>query len=99
MADRRPGLVPEQPSGDRSEQWPAAVRVGPVIDSDGDARPDSVLLDDGVDLVLCTDLDGDGLADRELRIGPDGAVREARYRFGSGSAEEPAAASLPGDSG
>jgi hypothetical protein len=99
VGDRRPALVPEQLPGDRSEQWPAAVRVGPVIDSDGDARPDSLLLGDGVDLVLCTDLDGDGLADRELRIGPDGAVREARYRFGSGSADVPAAAAWPDDSG
>ena len=30
---------------------------------------------DGVDLIVHTDLDADGLADRVFRIGPDGAVR------------------------
>ena len=37
--------------------------------------PDTVLTADGVDLLVQTDLDVDGLVDRVLRIGPDGAVR------------------------
>ena len=34
-----------------------------------------MLTADGVDLLVQTDLDADGLVDRVLRIGPDGAVR------------------------
>ena len=37
--------------------------------------PDTLLTADGADLLVHTDLDADGLADRVLRIGPDGAVR------------------------
>jgi hypothetical protein len=48
------------------------VRSG--VDTDGDGRPDTLLTDDGVDLLVYSDLDGDGLADRLLRIGPDGTV-------------------------
>ena len=40
------------------------------------ARPDTIVSGDGVDLILRTDLDGDGYADRVLRIGPDGVTRE-----------------------
>ena len=39
------------------------------------ACPTRVLTADGVDLLVQTDLDVDGLVDRVLRIGPDGAVR------------------------
>jgi len=46
------------------------------IDTDGDSRADTVATSDGVDLVLLTDLDGDGFADQILRIGPDAVVRE-----------------------
>jgi hypothetical protein len=46
------------------------------IDTDGDGRADTVATSDGVDLVLLTDLDGDGFADQILRIGPDAVVRE-----------------------
>jgi hypothetical protein len=46
-----------------------------VLDTDGDGRPDTSIGDDGVDLILGTDLDGDGLVDEILRVGPDGAVR------------------------
>jgi len=47
-----------------------------AVDTDADGRPDTVVTDDGFDLVLHTDLDGDGLADQVLRIGPDGVARE-----------------------
>jgi hypothetical protein len=43
-------------------------------DTDGDGWADTLLTDDGTDLLVLTDLDGDGLADRVLRIGPDGSV-------------------------
>lgn len=50
---------------------PTRVAVGPGdLDTDGNGLPDSVVLADGRDLVLHTDLDGDGLADRVLRLGP-----------------------------
>lgn len=68
-ADRRPGMIADD-----------AVEDGGVdelhqgVDTDGDGRPDTVLTDDGADLVVLTDLDGDGFADRTLRIGPDGSV-------------------------
>ena len=58
---RRPGSVPDDIAGG--------------VDTDGDGVPDTVLTADGVDLLVQTDLDTDGLVDRVLRIGPDGAVR------------------------
>ena len=67
--DRHPGRVPDDAGAD-----PLLVAGG--FDTDGDGRPDTAVTDDGVDLVLLTDLDGDGLADQVLRIGPDGVVRE-----------------------
>jgi len=49
-----------------------------VADTDGDGVPDTLLTSeltaDGADLLVHTDLDADGLTDRVLRIGPDGAV-------------------------
>ena len=51
---------------------PADLRGG--ADTDGDGHPDTLLTADGPDLLVLSDLDGDGLADRVLRIGPDGAV-------------------------
>jgi hypothetical protein len=47
------------------------------IDTDGDGVADTAVTSDGIDLMLLTDLDGDRFADQVLRIGPDGAVREA----------------------
>jgi hypothetical protein len=46
-------------------------------DTDADGRPDTLLTTDGADLLVLTDLDGDGLADRVLRIGPDASVHAA----------------------
>jgi hypothetical protein len=80
---RRPGLVPAGP-GDAD-----LLDVSAGIDTDADGRPDTLVTDDGVDLVLATDLDGDGIADQVLRVGPNGVVREAVPQF-------PAAAD-PGD--
>jgi hypothetical protein len=74
-ADRRPGAVPDdeaalhEAAGDGTA---ADVRGG--VDTDGDRHPDTLLTADAADLLVLTDLDGDGLADRVLRIGPDGAV-------------------------
>src|SRR5690349_8128567 len=45
-----------------------------VLDTDGDGRPDTSLVDDGIDLVFGTDLDADGVVDQILRLGPDGAI-------------------------
>lgn len=39
------------------------------VDGDGDGRPDTVVVGSGDALALFTDLDGDGLADQELRLG------------------------------
>jgi hypothetical protein len=63
---RRPGQVPDEPRYD----------VGCGFDTDGDGRSDTVVTDDGVDLVVAIDLDGDRFADQVLRIGADGLVRE-----------------------
>jgi hypothetical protein len=63
---RDPGQVPDELSTD--------VRAG--FDTDGDGRPDTVLSDDGVDLIIAMDVDGDMFADRMLCIGVDGLVRE-----------------------
>lgn len=63
---RSPADVPEE-TGCSPE-----VRSG--LDSDHDGRPDSVFVADGDDLLLHTDTDADGLADRSLRLQPDGTV-------------------------
>jgi hypothetical protein len=66
---QRPGAVPDENAG---------VDVGPAVDTDGDGLPDTLLTTeltaDGADLLVHTDLDADGLADRVFRIGPNGAV-------------------------
>ena len=62
---RRPGQVPDEP-----------YDVGSGFDTDGDGRSDTVVTDDGVDLIVAIDLDGDRFADHVLRIGADGLVRE-----------------------
>lgn len=66
---RHPGSIPDDE--------PALVDVSSGFDTDGDGRADTTVADDGFDLVLRTDLDGDGLADQILRIGSDAAVRES----------------------
>lgn len=68
--DRRwsPNRVPD-------EEAPVLVTGG--FDTDGDGCGDTVVVGDGVDLIMSTDLDCDGFADQVLRIGPDGVVRHA----------------------
>jgi hypothetical protein len=73
--DRRPEAVPDDEAasdGTALDETAADVRGG--ADTDGDRHPDTLLTTDGADLLVLTDLDGDGLADRVLRIGPDGSV-------------------------
>lgn len=82
---RRPGLVP------------VGLDVSGGFDTDGDGRADTVLGDEGGDLVLSTDLDGDGLADQVLRVGPDGVVREPVPEFPA--VDNPGEAILDGLSG
>ena len=55
---------------------PAAVPdlVASGTDTDGDGVPDTLLTVDEPDLLVQTDLDTDGLVDRVVRIGLDGAV-------------------------
>jgi hypothetical protein len=64
---RDPGSVSDDAPGDR-------VDVARGVDTDGDGRPDTVLWTDGAYLLVASDLDADGFADRLLRIGPDGSV-------------------------
>ncbi len=64
---RHPGSVPDRPGCAGPD-----VTGGP--DTDDDGRPDSIFADDGDDLLLHTDLDGDGFADRTLRLRPDGST-------------------------
>jgi len=74
---RHPSLVPDDDDAvDSPALSTSRFDVSYGIDTDGDGRPDTVATSDGVDLVLLTDLDGDGFADRILRIGPDAVVRE-----------------------
>jgi hypothetical protein len=63
---RDPGQVPDELPTD----------VGAGFDTDGDGRADTLLSDDGVDLIIAMDVDGDMFADRMLCIGVDGLVRE-----------------------
>ncbi len=60
---RRPGLV-------------GGIDVTGGVDTDADGRADTLVTGEGADLVLSTDLDGDGLADQVLHLGPDGTVWE-----------------------
>ena len=46
-----------------------------VLDTDGDGRLDTSLVDDGVDLIFGTDLNADGVIDQLLQLGPDGVIR------------------------
>ena len=64
---RRPDGVPDAGAG-------APVGIGSGADTDGDTVPDTLLTTDGADLLVYTDLDADGLADRVLRIDSGGSV-------------------------
>ena len=64
---RRPGGVPDEGAG-------APVEIGSGADTDGDTVPDTLLSTEGADLLVYTDLDADGLADRVLRIDVGGSV-------------------------
>lgn len=64
---RAPWTVPDDPGC-------AGPPVAAGFDSDTDGVADSVLEADGEDLLLHTDLGADGLADRTLRLRPDGTV-------------------------
>jgi hypothetical protein len=64
---RRPGGVPDEGAG-------APVEIGSGADTDGDTVPDTLLSTDGADLLVYTDLDADGIADRVLRIDVGGSV-------------------------
>jgi hypothetical protein len=63
VGERHPGAVPDEPGA-------------PDQDTDGDGLADTLVVADGTDLVLRTDLDADGFVDQEVRIGPDGVPRE-----------------------
>jgi hypothetical protein len=65
---RRPGDVPDEP-----DPWRPAVAGG--LDTDDDGVADTTVVDDGADLLVATDLDGDGIADQVLRMVADGTVR------------------------
>ena len=73
MRDRHPGSVPDDVAAD-PDVPDHPMDVGRGVDTDGDGRADTVLWADGADLLVASDLDGDGFADRLRRIGPDGAV-------------------------
>ncbi|WP_232661319.1 DUF6802 family protein [Pseudonocardia sp. TRM90224] len=72
MNARCPSAVPEEP-----ELLGLAVTSG--FDTDGDGRADTVVHGEQTDLVVHTDLDGDGWADQVLRIGADGVVRNVPH--------------------
>ncbi len=75
-AQRRPGAVPDDGADGAGRHEAADVDVRWGTDTDGDGQPDTLLRADGPDLLVLTDFDGDSLADRVLRIGPDAAVHE-----------------------
>jgi hypothetical protein len=92
-AERRPGAVPDEAHDAHLDLHAADVTWG--TDTDADGRPDTLLTTDGVDLLVLTDLDGDGLADRVLRIGPDGSVHAAYAAHPWHVADEPVAGHAP----
>ena len=82
---RRPGAVPDDPGGVPTgalDRRPSTCAAAPTPTAT--ARPDTLLTTDGADLLVLTDLDGDGLADRVLRIGPDGSVHPTAGRLTTG---------------
>jgi hypothetical protein len=58
------------------------------MDTDGDGRGDTVLTEHDGELLLHTDLDGDGLADQVLSIAADAAVHALPLPPGPGAADE-----------
>lgn len=70
------------------------VRGG--VDSDGDTQPDTILTEHCGELLVHTDLDGDGFADQVLGIGSDGTVRELTPGL-SGTGPEPSDCGAPDD--
>jgi hypothetical protein len=58
---------------DESDPWRPAVAGG--LDTDSDGVADTTVVDDGADLLVTTDLDGDGVADQVLRLVAGGTVR------------------------
>lgn len=62
-AEHSPASVPDEPLD---------IRSG--LDTDGDARPDTLLTTSGGEMLIHTDLDGDGFADQVLGIAVDGSV-------------------------
>jgi hypothetical protein len=71
---------PRCPGGVADPSAVALGEVGPGLDTDADGSPDTAVVEDGVDLVLLTDLDADGWVDQVLRIGPDGVARRPELR-------------------
>ncbi|MFC5996061.1 hypothetical protein ACFQE5_17790 [Pseudonocardia hispaniensis] len=68
-----PDPAPRSPLGvddDPGDPAPPGLPVADGLDTNGDGTPDTVVTAEGSDLLLHTDLDGDGLADQILRIGP-----------------------------
>ncbi len=63
---------PQHPGGVPDEFF----EIGTGFDTDGNGIPDTAVTEDGIDLVVAIDFDGDGFADQVLRIGPDAVVRE-----------------------
>ncbi|MGE3286444.1 MAG: hypothetical protein AB7J32_10120 [Pseudonocardia sp.] len=63
-APRTPASVPDR-----------VLDVSCGIDTDGDLVPDTVVIRTAGELLVHTDLDGDGLADQVLAFGPGGGVR------------------------
>ncbi|MGD9525295.1 hypothetical protein [Pseudonocardia sp.] len=62
-APRAPASVPDR------------VDVSCGIDTDGDGRADTALTRTAGELLVHTDLDGDGWADQVVALGPGGGVR------------------------
>lgn len=70
---RGPGAVPDDAPSRPASPWDiGGVGTESGIDTDGDGHPDTVLTEHGDELLVSTDLDGDGVADRVVGIGLDG---------------------------
>jgi hypothetical protein len=62
------------------------VRAG--VDTDGDGRADTAVTERDGELLLHTDLDGDGLADQVLGIAADATVHALPPPAGPGATDE-----------
>jgi hypothetical protein len=81
---RGPWDVPDEPGFDVR-----GIDVSGGFDTDGDGVPDTLVVDDGFDLIVATDLDADGFADQIVTIDAHARVHDVIMPFGEAASGSP----------